>query len=496
MSEWTVEEATIADVHARIREGSLTVTQLVEAYLERIETLDQGGPSLNSVITVSSSALDEARALDEGFAETGELAGPLHGVPIVVKDQIETAGIITTFGSAATGDYMPPEDASAVARLKAAGAIILAKTTMPDFATSWFSTSSRSEITKNPYDLSRDPGGSSSGTASAVAANLGLVGVGEDTGGSIRLPASFCNLVGVRVTPGLISRTGMSSLVVPQDTSGPMTRTVEDAARMLDVMIGFDPADPYTAAVGVARRTESFVDALKDSTLKGKRIGVLREVFGLEDDPEGVAVNKTLDAALGQLTEAGATLLDVEIADLMHFVGYTSLYFSRSLQDMNAFIADRPNLGVESITQLHAEKKFHPKLDLFEGIATGPATLKGDPEFLDRTLAQGDFQRRVISMMLDLELDAIAFPSTRLPAPTHEDIYGDRWTCLTYPTNTVIASQLHFPAITVPAGFTANGLPVGLELMSVPYDEVRLMQVARGVEQATQGRRAPALDRG
>jgi len=496
MSEWTVEEATIADVHARFREGSLTAVQLVEAYLDRIEKLDRSGPALNSIITVSPSAIDDARALDEAFAKTGELTGPLHGVPVLVKDQIETAGIVTTFGSAATGDYMPTEDAAAIALLKDAGAIILAKTTMPDFATSWFSTSSRSEISKNPYDLSRDPGGSSSGSATSVAANLGLVAVGEDTGGSIRLPASFCNLVGVRVTPGLISRTGMSSLVVPQDTSGPMTRTVEDAARMLDVMIGFDPQDAYTAAVGVARREESFVDALKDSTLQGKRIGVLREVFGLEDDPDGVAVNETLDTALAQLTDAGATLVDVEIADLMHFVGYTSLYFSRSLQDMNAFIAERPTLGVDGIDQLHAEKKYHPKLDLFEGIATGPSNLKEDEEYLDRVLAQGDFQRRVISMMLELELDAIAFPDTRLPAPTHEDVYSDRWTCLTYPTNTVIASQLHFPAITVPAGFTGNGLPVGLELMSVPYDEVRLMQLAHAVETATHARRAPELDLG
>jgi len=265
---------------------------------------------------------------------------------------------------------------------------------------------------------------------------------------------------------------------------------------MLDVMIGFDPQDAYTAAVGVARREESFVDALKESTLQGKRIGVLREVFGLDDDPDGVAVNETLDTALAQLTDAGATLVDVEISDLMHFVGYTSLYFSRSLQDMNAFIAERPTLGVEGIDQLHAEKKYHPKLDLFEGIATGPSNLKEDEEYLDRVLAQGDFQRRVISMMLELELDAIAFPDTRLPAPTHEDVYSDRWTCLTYPTNTVIASQLHFPAITVPAGFTGNGLPVGLELMSVPYDEVRLMQLAHAVETATHARRAPELDLG
>lgn len=491
-----IEEATIASVHAGYRAGSFSARELVQAYLDRIEALDRNGPGLNSIISVSDTALDEADALDAALASSGELSGPLHGVPVVVKDQIETAGLRTTFGSAAAADYMPEKDATAIARLRAAGAIILAKTTMPDFATSWFSTSSQSEITKNPYDLSRDPGGSSSGSAAAVAANLGLVGIGEDTGGSIRLPASFCNLVGVRVTPGLISRSGMSSLVVPQDTSGPMTRTVEDAARLLDVMVGYDSQDSYTTVVGVARHEGSFLDGLSEATVAGKRIGILREVFADESDAEGAAVNAVLASALDKLSAAGATLIDVEIPDLMHFVGFTSVYFTRSLQDMNAFIQARPQLGFSGIDELHASGRFHRKLDLFEGIATGPKTAKDDPEYLDRILAQGEFQRSVLAIMVENELDAIAFPDTKLPAPTHEDVYSDRWTCLTYPTNTVIASQLYFPAVTVPAGFTESGLPVGLELMSVPYDEARLLKVARGVEKATDARRAPELSAG
>lgn len=488
-----IEEATIASVHEGYRSGSFTVREVVQAYLDRIENLDRSGPSLNSIVSVSETALTEADALDAALASTGMLSGPLHGVPIVVKDQIETAGLRTTFGSAAAAEYVPASDATAIARLKAAGAIILAKTTMPDFATSWFSTSSQSEITKNPYDLSRDPGGSSSGSAAAVAANLGLVGIGEDTGGSIRLPASFCNLVGVRVTPGLISRTGMSSLVVPQDTSGPMTRTVEDAARLLDVMVGYDKADPYTTVVGVARHEGSFLDGLDEATLDGKRIGVLREVFGDDGDPEGAAVNAVLSSALESFAAAGAVLVDIEIPDLMHYVGFTSVYFTRSLQDMNAFIQARPQLGFSGIDELHAAGRFHPKLDLFEGIATGPASAKDDPDYLDRILAQGEFQRSVLAIMVENDLDAIAFPDTKLPAPTHEDVYSDRWTCLTYPTNTVIASQLYFPAVTVPAGFTENGLPVGIELMSVPYDEARLLKIARGVEKAASARRAPVL---
>ncbi|WP_382308669.1 amidase [Herbiconiux sp. UC225_62] len=504
MSHIDIEEITIADVHDGYAAGRFTVRDIVQAYLDRIEAIDRSGAALNSIITVSPTALDEADALDAAFA-AGRPTGPLHGIPVVVKDQVETAGIVTTFGSGASGDYLPERDATAITRLKDAGAIILAKTTMPDFATSWFSTSSRSGITKNPYDLSRDPGGSSSGTAAAVAANLSLVGIGEDTGGSIRLPASFCNLVGLRVTPGLISRSGMSSLVVPQDTSGPMTRTVRDAARVLDVIAGFDANDPYTATAAVAEhgagpgagaRSGSYADAVEGATLEGVRIGVLRQAFAGSDDPDGAAVDVVIESALESFTAAGAVLVDIEIPDLDHYVAFTSVYFSRSLADMNAFIAARPGLPIESIQKLYADKAYHEKLDLFEGIATGPADPKDDPDYLDRVVAQGVFQRSVVGIMAAEQLDVIVFPDVKLPAPTHDDVFSDRWTCLTYPTNTVIASQLYLPAITVPAGFTPNGLPVGIELMALPYGEAGLLRTAAGVEAATAARRAPTFDQG
>ena len=209
-----LEEATIGSVHQAIEAGSLSCDELVAGYLERIERIDRAGPSLNSIVTLNDSAADQARALDAQFAREGRLSGPLHGVPVVVKDQAETEGIETCFGSIAMDGYLPARDATSISRLRQAGAIILAKTTMPDFATSWFAYSSKSGSTRNPYALDYDPGGSSSGTGAAVAANLGLVGLGEDTGGSIRLPASFDNLVGLKVTPGLISRSGMSPLVL------------------------------------------------------------------------------------------------------------------------------------------------------------------------------------------------------------------------------------------------------------------------------------------
>lgn len=348
-------------------------------------------------------------------------------------------------------------------------------------------------MTKNPYDHSRDPGGSSSGSAAAVSANLAMVGIGGDTGGSIRLPASFCNLVGVRVTPGLISRSGMSSLVTPQDTPGPMTRTVEDAARLLDVLVGFDPEDPYTAAARIAGHPGSFTDGLAESRVAGKRFGVLREAFGDNNDPDGARVNAVIEDALDNIRSGGGEVVDVQIDDLMHLAGFTSVYNTRSHSDMDAFFASRPGSGVPCMSDVVSSGRFHPKLDLLMGIAASPEDPKDDPEYLDRILVQQDFQRTVISMVAELGLDAIVFPDVKLPAPTHEDVLSDKWTCLTYPTNTIIASQLHFPAVTVPVGFTDNGLPVGMELMSVPYDEKSLILLAAAIETATQARRAPQL---
>lgn len=488
-----LEDLTIGAVHEAYRSGEYTAEDLIAAYLARIESIDRSGPELNSLISVSDTAVDQAKRLDAALAETGELVGPLHGVPIVVKDQIETADLPTTFGSIASGDYVPERDATAIAKLREAGAIILGKTTLPDFATSWFSTSSRSGVTKNPYDLARDPGGSSSGTAAAVAANLSLVGVGEDTGGSIRLPASFCGLVGLRVTPGLISRAGMSSLVKPQDTAGPMTRTVEDAARLLDVMVGYDPADEYTAAAVVAGTGAPYVESTTDASLQGKRIGVLRQAFGDPSDPDGAHVNETIDRALATLAAGGAELVDIEVDDLDEQVGFTSLYTTRSQQDMNDFVRARPDLGIPSMRYLIEEGKYHEKLDLLEGIVAGPEEPTDDAQYVDRVLAQTAFQRQVLGIMAKHGLDAITFPDAKLPAPSRDDIFADRWTCLTYPTNTVIASQLLFPAITVPAGLTSDGLPVGIELMAPPYAERSLLAVAAAVEGTLQGRRAPQL---
>lgn len=490
-SSFRLEEATIGDIHSAFRSGELTCRRLIELYLARIEAYDGAGPELNSIITVNPRALEEAEELDRSFNETGDFVGPLHGVPVLVKDQAETEGITTTFGSVAFADYVPEKDATAVRRLKEAGAVILAKTLLPDFATSWFAFSSAAGESKNPYALDRDPGGSSSGTGAAVAANLGAVGVGEDTGGSIRLPSSFDNLVGVRVTTGLISRAGMSPLVGFQDTAGPMTRTVQDAALLLDAMVGYDPADPFTTAATVARVPASYADGLSEDGLRGTRIGVLRETFGPGDDPDSARVNAVMETAIEDMRGAGAEVVDpVEVPGLQRFVEATALYLQRSKQDIDGFLESRP--GALSVDELHGSNRFHPRLDLFEAIATeAPKKAEDDPYYFRGLAAREEFQRAVLGVMAAEGLDALLFPSVRVLPPTREELQAGKWTVLTFPTNTLIAPQANLPAVSVPAGFAEGGVPVGLELVGRPYDEQALLGLAYAYEQATGHRRPP-----
>ena len=492
MSAFPIEETTIDAVQAAFKDGSLTCEQLVAAYLDRIERFDRGGPVLNGIVTVNPRAIAEAQALDAYFATHKTLKGPLHGVPVVVKDQVETKDIVTTFGSVAQDGYLPEEDATAIVKLKAAGAIILAKTSLPDWATSWFGFSSKSGETKNPYDLERDCGGSSSGTASSVSANLGLVGVGEDTGGSIRLPSSFTNLVGVRVTPGLISRKGMSPLVVFQDTAGPMARTVKDAALLLDAMVGYDPLDEYTTAYTIAGHKGSYTDQLKADGLKGTRIGVLTDAFASGDDPEAAAVNAVIRKAIEEIKACGAEVVEVGLPGLMDHIIETSLYLTHSRHDINAFMAARPGLPTGSLEAIKAGGKYHPVLDLLEEVFKGPDKPEDDPDYFRKLAARDKFQRAVVNLVAANGLDALCFPAVQVLPPKKSDVRDGKTNTLTYPTNTLIAAQTWMPSICLPAGFTPGGIPVGLELVVLPYHEPDLFKLGYAYEQATHHRRAPA----
>jgi amidase len=444
---------------------------------------------------VNPRAHHEAAARDESFAATGRLSGPLHGVPVLVKDQAETAGLRTTFGSILFDAYVPQSDATLVAKLKDAGAVILAKTAMCDFAAGWFSSSSLTGHTKNPYDLTRESGGSSAGTAAGVAANFGLVGIGEDTGGSIRVPASFNNLVGLRVTTGLISRAGFSPLVHFQDTPGPIGRTVSDIATLLDSIVGYDPEDPFTVTASPAPIIGGYAQALDiDVPPATWRIGVLETGFGSDEDPDAAPVNRAVRSALGQLRELGvATTPDLRINDLADWIANTSVYVRQSKSDINDFLARRPDAPVSSFMEIYDSRRFDPLNDLFHGIAAGPDTTDGDADYLWRRLNQEHFRRLLLNIFAVHRLDFLVYPTVQVLPPTREELAAGKYRALTFPTNTVIASQAGLPALTIPVGLTEDGLPVGMELLGTPLAETKLLQFARGWEIFRPSRQRPAL---
>lgn len=484
---FNIEEATIDGIHAAMRAGEISCAELVATYRERIDTIDRDGPRLNSVLGLNDRAAERAAELDAELERTGELSGPLHGIPVLVKDCVETAEVPTTFGSEALQGYTPEQDAVTVRKLREAGAVILGKTTLPDFATSWFSYSSVSGETKNPYDLDRDPGGSSAGTGSAIAANLATVGIGTDCGGSIRLPSSFCGLVGIRSTPGVVPRTGSSYLVIFQDTIGPMTRTVADAVTVFDVLAGYDASDPYTAAYVVSRAPKSYRAQLEGATLEGKRLGLVTNALGADSDPACAAVNEVVHAAVAAIRAAGGEVVEVEIPDLADHIAATSQYVARTKHDINEFLSTRTDLTLDEIV---AKGMYHKDLDLIDAVMEGPDDPEDDPDYFRRIGAREDFARATVNVMAGNGLDGLIFPTSQVAAPTMDG--RKDWTTLTFPTNTLIASQTWSPAMSVPAGFTADGLPVGLEFVAAPYDEQTVFRLGYAFEQATQHRRAPS----
>ncbi|MFC7186024.1 amidase [Halorubrum yunnanense] len=487
---YSVEESTIAEIHRSFESGEITSEELVDRYLERIEQFDRNGPELNSIRTVNDAARERAQELDDRFDSSGDFVGPLHGIPVVVKDHIETTDMPTTYGSEAFEGYYPDSESVVTQRLRDAGAVILAKTNMPDWATSWFGFSSVAGRTKNPYDLDHDPGGSSSGTGAAIAANLGTVGIGSDCGGSIRVPASFDNLVGVRVTPGLISRSGVSPLVSQQDTAGPMTRTVRDSAKMLDVLVGYDGEDSLTGKSELIDLDGSYTNALNEDGLQDARVGVLRDGFGTNDTAE--QVNDVIERALTTISNLGSTLVDpVEIPNLEDYLNDTMLYVLQSKHDLNEFLAER-DTPVSSVEEMYENDQYHALLDLFIAFAEeGPDDLDDSIAYWKCRNAQHEFQQQILNVFAEHDLDAIVYPDVQVPPPSESEIRDGKYETMTFATNTIIASQSLCSAMSVPAGFTGNNLPVGIEFLGKPYDEASLIQYGYAFEQATSHRTPP-----
>ena len=486
-----VVEATVDDIHAAIETGELTVRALVDRYLERIERYDG---RLNAILTVNDDARRRAERLDARF-ETDGFVGPLHGVPVVLKDNKDTCDMPTTAGSRALAESVPSRDAHVVERLRDAGCVVLAKANLQEFAYGVDTISSLGGETRNAYALNRRPSGSSGGTAAAIAANLGTIGTGTDTCSSVRSPPAFNNLVGLRPTRGLVSRAGVVPVSETQDTVGPVTRTVADAARMLDVVVGYDPADPVTA-MGVGHVPEAgYVGHLDERGLDGARIGVVREFFGLQNEssaPEAAAesVTAVVEAAMSEMEAAGATMVDpVEVVEAKRLTSARVVQYEFR-RDFDGYLAELSGpAAFRTLAAIVESGNVSPKV---ASRIRSTGILDVDVETLDENrsyLRSLDRRRQVrvdtVQRMVEHDLDALLYPPSSIPpVEIPESQPFSELRC-------ELAAHTGFPAIVVQAGFTDDGLPVGIELLGPSFSEPRLFELAYAFERATHHRRAP-----
>lgn len=548
-----VEEATIADIHRAMEEGRITAEELVQSYLDRIEAYDRQGPYLNSIITVSEHALGRARELDAAFRESG-FTGPLHGIPVIVKDNYDTYDLPTTNGTLAFRGAVPPDDAYQVRRLREAGAIVLAKSNLAEFASSGAFTLSSvlPGYSRNPYDPTRVTAGSSGGTGAAVAANFGAVGLGSDTGSSIRGPSSHQALVGFRTTMGLTSRDGIAPLSAARDVGGPMARTVADAVAVLEVIVGQDPADPVTfeSEGQVPENYRQFLDA---GALEGARIGVLRQLFEEArdyDDPRSLGSGVLApgeeesaesesegqgggEPAAGegqgpaeQEQDEGQEQGEEQQEQEQQEDEPTTIH-PEVLQVMEQALEDMRAAGAVIVDPVEI-----PDLDDIRGDFPSISRLRHDfekylatrPELkfktLDEVVESGDYHPFLrASLKRNREVDYVPEEHEDYPQyleaqerlqdavlavmeeheldvlvyPTYNypaRLIGDENT--TYGANSSILSPpTGFPAFNVPMGYSFGTLPAGLQLLGRPFDEPTLIRISYAYEQATQHRRPP-----
>lgn len=479
-----LREATIASIHNALATRQLTCSQLTRFYLDRIEAYDLKGPALHAIITVNPKAMVIAAEMDARYQANP--VGSLHCIPVILKDNFNTGDMPTTGGNVSMKTSVPRANAFTVEKINKAGALILAKANMQEFARGGMSISSRGGQVRNPYDLTRTPGGSSGGTGAAIAASLAVLGTGSDTGQSIRSPASANNLVGVRPTRGLVSRSGVIPNSLTQDEVGPITRTVTDAALLLDVMAGYDPNDPITA-FGVSHSPTSYAQLLNRDALKGARIGVMRNMFGTA--PRHYEVNKVMEAVIARMESLGATMVRFELAeyDILAPVVATSEFEARTVMD-RYFSSLGPNAPIRSFAELVAARTSVVQKTLESELAVEDGM--NNAIYKDRMLNRDKLRLAVAKRMADLKLDAILYPLQRiLVAPITADDQLER--------NGTLSNGTGFPAVTFPGGFsmpTASaplGVPVGAELLGLDYTEAKLLAFAYAFEQASGLRKPP-----
>jgi amidase len=495
-----VEEATIAGLEAAYLSGQTTAYAVTRAYLDRIAAYDKRGPLINALITVNPHALEEAGRLDAALKATGKPVGPLHGIPVIVKDNVDVAGLPMTSGFQGWKNYYPPEDAPVVKKIRAAGGIILAKSSLSEFARGGGDNinSVVSGFSRNPYNTAFATGGSSGGTGAALAASFGVVGIGTDTGGSVRMPSAHNALAGLRPTVGLVSRTGMVPLNSVRDTPGPMARSITDMAILLDVIVGPDPEDAATARAA-GHLTATYTDSLKKDALKGARLGVLRQAFTPRvADPRIIAHFET---TLAEIKAAGAEVVDPFVVPELDAIPLPPQTPARFKDDLTKWIAKHPGVPFPSVKAIADSKLVHPVHQAGFDEAAAAKPVDEDPATIEGAKNEQRYRDAFTAAMGAGRIDAVVFPTwAQLPA-----INGDRNTQLIAepkpapdagPTAlgsslTFIGSSLQWPALSVPSGYLGEGLPQGLQILGRAWDEAKIVSYAYAYEQATHYRMPP-----
>ncbi len=485
-----VEETTIAHIQTAFRDRSLTCRSLVEQYLKRIDAHDKRGAALNAIVMTNDQALKTADDLDRRFRQSGPV-GALHCVPVLVKDNYETVDMPTTAGSLSLQGMMTGKDAFVVKRLRDAGAVMLAKSNMAEFAFSPIETvnSILPGYTRNPYDTSRVTAGSSGGSAAGAAANFAAIALASDTGDSIRGPAAHQALVGLRSTMGLVSRGGVVPLNLAADIAGAVTRSVADTAAVLEVIAGEDPNDPATAA-GRGRVDANYGAALRRDGLKGARLGVLHQAYDtptLDKEVDGV-----FRGALGELRNLGAEVIDpvavVELDTLRRTQGGGCNQFKYDLNRFLGALGDKAPM--HSLEEIIKSRRFHPSIQARLESSQSSEDVPGETAGCKaRDAFREKLRGAVLTLMNDQRLDALIYPTWSNPPRLIGDLNtpgGDN--------NQFFSPSTGFPAITVPMGFTrGDTLPAGLQFFGRPWSEATLLRLAYAYEQAMRHRRPPVL---
>ncbi len=484
-----LEETTIDAVHNAYKSGRLTSHQLVQLYLNRIQAYDKKGPAINSIITINPKALEEADRLDAAFKTSG-FAGRLHGIPVIIKDQMDAKGMPTTLGSILFKDYYPDRDSFVAEKVRKAGAIILGKATLGELG-GGDTHGSLFGSTRNPYGLDRTAGGSSGGSAAGLSANFATIAVGEEGFASIRRPSTWNSVVGMRPTAGLVSRSGMYD-GWPEITGslGPMARTVTDLTNLLDVIVGYDTEDPLTAR-GVGHVPDTYTKFLDKNGLRGSRIGILREPMGNGSEPQSedfAKITAVFDKAVEELRAAGASLVDpITIPKLNELLATRTTSPTEVREAFKVFIGRSAKAPFKSFEELLRAPDFSKVVPYAQNRLRGTSDESRHYRFLR---AQDELMTNVMKVMADSKLDAIVYKSVEHQPTLIKDGVNPPF------VNTKGVPHLNtflvfVPAIAVPAGFTTDNLPAGITFMGRPYEEGTILKLAYGYEQATHHRRPP-----